>query len=135
MEARKILSKLLLLTVVVVGLVSCSKDDAICRGAWSGEATVRMLNNDTGEWTEHTSAVELEFTHNGMECKLTKGIAGLFAVTVSVYQVEWETKNQKFTIFDRRVMDDGDVWDGEINGDIMNLFCRMSEVNYTLKKK
>ena len=83
-------------SVIILTLVSCSKEsrNVYSNSAWSGEYPIQTENGTTGELEDHTGVMTLYFQHDGLDCIVETGIAGLYAVNRIKYEARWSGETQ-----------------------------------------
>lgn len=122
-DMKTIEKKVVVITgIIVLTLVSCSKEsrNVYSDSAWSGENPIRMVNGTTGELEDHTAVMTLYFQHDGLECIVETGIAGLCAANRIRYEARWSRENQ-FALYSSSGGQSLLCYSGTISGRILTL--------------
>ena len=120
---KSIIRHIAALAVLAVGLVSCAKDvTEVEKSVWEGDSEETQVD------------IYLRFSRDASECAVSMYIQGLPEYDRSL-KVEWEEKDVKFLMYDEKVYDDGDVWEGQIKNGCMTLLHEISGTKYKLYRR
>lgn len=107
------MKRIIFLMAAIVCLCSCEKQSHWLYDTWYGQYDTTMTDNDTGEAEQKVATILLQFSEDRTECVVTKGIAGLLAVTKKTYKVYLNETDQTFTMnegyHDSRILYRGQV--------------------------
>lgn len=116
-------------------LPSCSDEDESIYDdyLWRGNYSVQLENNDTGELVDGTATISLKFQNSGTTCRVSTGIAGMYAGNMTFYDVKWYSKDT-FTLSETEAGQTIQYYSGTIKGEKMYLdFLSCDKVERTVE--
>lgn len=136
MRIRKIIENLLLVMFLSLCLPSCMDSEKWdgTGAEWVGQQIVPVYINPELEVKDCISVLELKFIKGKKYCGVSETVED-FIHDVKTYEVKWIEKGKIFVLFDRGIMDDSVVWEGEIQGNTLNLKSRGIGIVYLMKRK
>lgn len=136
MKDRRFIKNLLFVMVLSLGLASCmDSEEWDGTGAeWVGQQIVPVYINPELEVKDCISILELKFIKRKKYCRVSETVED-YIHDVKTYEVKWLEKGTKFILFDRGIMDDSVVWEGEIQGNTLNLKSCGIGIVYLMKRK
>lgn len=136
MRGIRIITPLLFMMALSLGLASCmDSEEWDGKGAeWIGQQIVPVYINPELEVKDCISVLELKFIKGKKYCGVSETVED-YIHDVKTYEVKWIEKGKIFVLFDRGIMDDSVVWEGEIQGNTLNLKSRGIGIVYLMKRK